>query len=438
VILAIVLGVVSLFVLVAAFFASKLWHWAHVLAAVLCYFAGLGYFVLGTQTLATRGKWQKQEFQANAQLEIKRVDIAALERGTRDGAVVGRLIGLGTTLDEDATEMGGILDLEHRLRIINRDRGRVWRNGVRTTIDQQTGRVTVEFPVAVATPAAEEGAEPIEEAPPAAAAPAADVPLGLAAGSVVYAFEQGPSKPQDKRAPAEFLGEFRVTEVAGRVATLEPLNQFNLDPFAGQRLLASGGPWIVYESMPADRADLFAGLSEKQLRKLLPAASVEEYLRDGLPAKADDDDFRKQALDADGVPLAPDDAGKAKKFNFRRLPRDYSFLFQDLDKEHAELTSLVQASTIDLAKLEVALRGARELGAMREDEAAKLRKDLASLKADRKAIEVHLKRLQSQVANAERLLDQTLRANAALVAAAEQASGGLAPAASGALDVDAL
>ncbi|MGL4511759.1 MAG: hypothetical protein ACRCT8_01600 [Lacipirellulaceae bacterium] len=437
-IVAVLLGIVSLVVFVAAFFASKAWHWAHVTTLVLLYFGAVGYFLLASQTLTLRGKFQKQLYTAQQDLDRQTVDIRALKVGTTDDTVIARLAAQETVIAEGAETIGGIQQLQHDLRIANRERGRVWRGGVRTAIDQQTGRVTVEFPIAVVQKSTdEEGEEPTEEEAPAAA-PAGDTPLGLAPGSVVYAFEQGGTKAADKKLAAEFLGEFRVVEVKGRVATLDPLSQFNLDPVSGQRLLASPGPWIVYESMPADRADLFAGLSEKQLRKLLPPSVVVEYLRDGKPASADDDEFRKQPLTDEGEPLAPDDAGKAKKFNFRRMPRDYAFLFQDYDKEQAELTTQVQATQVDIQKLKTALVGAKALGAMREDESAKLRKDLASLKKDRDAVERHLKRLQSQIANAERLLEQTLRENAALVARAEQERGVLTPAASGALDADAL
>ncbi len=50
-----------------------------------------------------------------------------------------------------------------------------------------------------------------------------------------------------------------------------------------QRLAASAGKatWTMYEIMPADSHQAFAHLNQDELKKLLPAESVEEYLNDG-------------------------------------------------------------------------------------------------------------------------------------------------------------
>ena len=60
-----------------------------------------------------------------------------------------------------------------------------------------------------------------------------------------------------------------------------------------KRLSGSKGPWTLYELMPADRHLAFADLSEDERRALfpkdvVPKEVVEEYVRDGQPAKADD------------------------------------------------------------------------------------------------------------------------------------------------------
>ncbi len=423
----ILLGVITLVVFVAVFLARKHWHWAHLLLLVAFYFSAVGYVVLASQSLSIRVKYQEQEDRALEQTEKLLAENEAIATGTKERSILTRLRNKEVMVPEESVETGGILRLEHQVRMLNRDHGRVWRGAVPMAIDQQTGKATVGFPLAVATSPEEE--EPSEETPPAAG------PLGLQEDAVVHIFEQGPAsnEPESGR---QYLGEFRVTEVEGRQAMLEPLGQLELDPYAGERLLNSQGPWTIYESMPVDDLDLFTRFSEDELKQLLPAESVEEYLRDGEPATSDDDPFRTEGLNADGDPVGADE--EAVSYRFRRLPRDYAYLFKDWGREQADLIAQMQASQVDVAKLTAALSGAKELKSFREEELQKLENDLKLLQRDREAITQHVKALQAHIAKAERLLEETLRLNASLAEQIAGAQGALKPVGSGALDVDAL
>lgn len=427
---AIILGVLTLVVLVAAFLASKYWHWAHVLVVVLLYFTTVGYLVLLARTQAERLKYLEAEHKATEQLERYTEQYDALRRGTNDRSMVNALRNQ-VTIDDDAAQIGGVRELEHQVRMLNRRRGRVWRNAAPQGVDRTNGQVAVRFPVA--TPVTtEDEALPDETAP---ATPAATPPLTLQVGAVVYAFEQGPPMTESEGL-RQYLGEFRVLEVMGRDALLEPLDHLALDVNAAERLFNSSAPWIVYESMPADSLDLFADFSEEELRAMLPAASVEEYLRDGTPQQDDDDPARLEGLDADGRPVAEGET--PVKYRYRRQPRDYAFLFQDLDKQHAELIALIQSSTADLQKIEQALQEARGLENLRQDELQKMQSDFELLSRDRQEIEQYAQSLEQQITKAKRLLDEVLADNARMVAQLATVQGDLTPVASGALDIDAL
>lgn len=433
-IILILLGVVTLAVLVMAFFASKYWHWAHVLVLVLFYFASVGYALLAARSLDMR--LENQEKLAKAEIEIEKQEtlIDALKRGSDDPQVISQLAGRDTLAAQEEGDLEGTIQLGHDLRMINRIRGRVWRGARKADVDQQTGQVTVNFPLRPSTTPTEDDQPEPEEAP---AGPPPE--LGLVTDAIVYLFEQGPMEGSQESGPRQYLGEFRVDSVTGREAVLEPLDQLELDNTAAERLLDSKGPWIVYETMPADDRDLFADMDEETLRRLLPAESVEEYLRDGTPATPDDPPARLVGIDADGNIVPPDEADeKAVSQQYRRRLRDYAYLLNDYERERAELVAREQAITEDLAKLADALENAKAVEAYRQQELAKWQADLTAVKRDREAVEEHVAALERQIANAKRLLADTLRENAQLAEARLDARGVLTPIGSGAIDIDAL
>lgn len=435
-IVTILLGVVTLAVLVFAFLATKVWHWAHVLVLVAFYFACVGYAVLAARSLDKRLEYQKQIAKAETDFEQQTAMNDGLQRGTTESAIKNRLAGRDVLAAEADGPMRGTVELEHQLRMTSRMRGRVWRFAEKLSVDQQTGFVSVGFPVKPSSDPAE-GDDEFAEAP---AEPAGPPPLGMEPDAIVYAFEQGPLQGfNEQSGPRLYIGEFRVDSVEGRKATLEPLDQLELDDDATERLLSSDGPWIVYESMPADDRDLFADMDEETLRRLLPASSVEEYLRDRTLSTPADPPERLEAIDADGYPVPPDDTeGKAVATRYRRQMRDYTLLLNDLEAQRAELVARTQAITADIDKLQAALKGAEAIRDYREAEIAKWRTDLVAVERDRRAIEQHVSALESQLGNARRLLDSTLEENAKLASFRLESRGVLVPFGSGALDVDAL
>lgn len=385
-IIQILLLILVLASLVVAYFSAKTWHWAHVLVVLGVFLLSVGYLFLAAETVRINGVWRSQANRLEQQLADVQALTEALQRGTEDARLIGSLAADEVRVPEEADHIPSIGDLDHRLHLEIRLRGRVWRDVKPTAVNPQTG-----------------------EARAAVEAPA---PSGIQPDTILFAFEQGePTLPDPTQGP-QYLGEFRVTGAADQEVTLDPV--LPMDEFELQRLARSQGPWTFYESMPVDRYMLFAGKSEEELRKLLPKESVEEYIRQGTPATADDDEWHRVGYDADGNQLGPDELDKAVKQVYQRRLRDYTTEFEELSRDRVMLLTDVAAVTQDNVRLQAALKSAKELEAFREEELRKLGIDLAGITKERKAIEAHLATVEKQLANARRLLDATLRENARL------------------------
>jgi len=372
-----VVGLALLAGLIAPFIGNKYWHWSQLVLVLSVVLAAMGFIVLAAETIRVH--------------HVLRAKLPALEKN------INTLLMQNEQLLNGSGEKVGLLDLEHRLKTISRERGRVWR-GV-----QPTGEVS------------DQGVVQVEIAQPE--------PHGLEKDAIVYAFEAGEVDPTDLSAGRQYLGEFRVTETAEGGATLEPV--LLIDPRTGQRLAGSQGPWSLYETMPADRHKLYAGLEEEQLRQLLPANSLEEYLRHGTPATPDDDEWHKIGLNENDERVGPENLDQAVKFLYDRPLRDYAYLFSELAQQRVVLQASRQAVVQDLAKLTEALKSAEQLGTFREQQKTALASDLTGMQADRLAIETHRDLVQHQLANAKQLIDQLLIRNAELADRLTQRQMGL-------------
>ena len=135
-------------------------------------------------------------------------------------------------------------------------RGRAWHRCVPANIDRQTGSVALNV------------VEPN--------------PHGITAKMFVYVMSEAEVKDGGR-----YLGEFQVGQVADQKIQLDPTRK--LDEAEINRLVKSDPKlgWSLYEVMPIDKHQAFAGLSEKELKDLLPAASLPEYLKDGQPTDRD-------------------------------------------------------------------------------------------------------------------------------------------------------
>ena len=187
-----------------------------------------------------------------------------------------------------------------------------------------------------------------------------------------------------------------------------------LDQRTGERLARSQGPWNLYETMPGDRYSTFADMDEAELRQRLPQSVIDEYIRHGKEATADDDPHDVVGFDENDQRLPPDQLAKAVKKVYQRPLRDYAYLFSELSRQKVVLMARVDAVREDNVKLEAALASAEKLSAFRAEQKELLQSDLAGMKQDRAAIEKHLKAVGNLLENAHKLVDELLAANASL------------------------
>ena len=365
-VLQIVLGLALLAGLIAPFVGNKYWHWSQLVLVLFIVVTAVGFMFLAAETVRIH--------------HVLRAKLPGMEQQ------LATLVKQNDELLNGSDGKKGLRELEHQFQMLARERGRVWR-GVQPAgeVDNQ-GRVQV----AIAQPQ----------------------PHGLEQNSIVYAFEAGEVNPADPSAGKQYLGEFRVLETAEGGATLEPVLIINQR--TGQRLVDSKGPWSLYETMPADRHKLYAGLEEEQLRQLLPASTVDEYIRQGTPATADDDDWHKVGLNENNERVGPENSDQAVKFVYDRPLRDYAYLFSELAQQRVVLEANRQAVQQDIVKLETSLNSAKQLGTFREQQKTLLADDLAGMQGDRQAIESHRDAVLAQLAKAQQLIAQLLARNSQL------------------------
>jgi hypothetical protein len=380
------IGVVIIAACVLAWFAARTWHWGYVIVVVGIVLFSAGFFILSAEVLRVNAIDRSKYNKAVADVERATKQVTALEVGSEDPAVVSLLRGQELKMPEDAAEVPGISKLEHQIRMITQLRGPVWRNVTPAGFDQQAGTVRATI--------------------------AAPTPPGLSADAVVYVFEDGPPIPSGTGPGRQYLGEFRVVQVAGQDVTLTP--SLELAGYQLQRLAASRGPWVIYETMPLDQHHLFADKTEEELRRLLPAASIDEYLRHGKETTAADGPLRKAGYDDAGKRIAPDEQAGATKTVYRRRIRDYATELRKLSELRALLQTSVAGAQADNQHLAESIASAEQLTAFRRDQMAKLTSDLSGLTRDRQAVDRLLTMVEQQREIIQRMLDETLRQNSEL------------------------
>ena len=361
----------------AIILSSKNWHWSQLVLVLFIFLTSIGVMLLAAGTLQIHQKLRKE--------------IPSLESD------LARFIDQNEKLLAGTDEQEGILELDHRLQIVARERGRVWRQVTPAGPLDNQNRLPVQIPH--------------------------PQPHGLEKDSIVFAFESGDPNAQDPNSGPQYLGEFHVADANEGGAQLVPIQR--LDRRSGERLTRSQGPWSLYETMPVDRHEVFASFSEEELRKILPPQSVEEYVRHGTPANADDDQWHRKGYNDDGEAVGPENLDQATKFLFDRPLRAYDYLFSELARELVVKLASIQAVTEDNALLEASLQSAEQLSKFRQQERKSLSNDLTGMKQDREAIEAHRDQVQKQLTNARQLIDSYRAANSVQASELKQRQLGL-------------
>ncbi|QDU54486.1 hypothetical protein [Aeoliella mucimassa] len=380
---------------VACYFCSKVWHWSQVLLAETVFLLGLAFLILAGEVFRIQQVYGKDNKQNLARIEQLEPVVDGLQFGTNNLRVINSLeadevpvrMMEGSSEDEPG-RMLSVRDLDHELGMVTRARGRMWRDASIAGINNGTIALTV---------------------------PAPD-PHGIKAGAILYVFEQGQPAPLNQRGPS-YIGEFRVSDVAGQQVQLQPAGEF--DERSVQRLSTTQSPWILYENMPLDQypdgqMEILTDVSAEQLKQLIPPQSVEEYLRQGGPTQPGDDDWNKVGYDQEGNYVPRDAWNGSTQFKYRRSLRDYNLLFQEASKRYTQMEADFNALTADNKKLETALASAKKVQAAHEAEQQKLRTDLAGVTRDREAIEAHRSQVETQLSNAQGLLEEAIQQNTEL------------------------
>lgn len=360
----IVLGLLLLGGFAGIYLSSKNWHWTQLVLVMFTFFAAIGFLVLGAETV---------RIHKNVRGGLHNLEKRIADTEQRNATLVN---GSGDTL--------GIPALENRLRILTRERGRVWRGVMPAGQLDAQGRVTVD----ITTPS----------------------PHGLTKDTILYVFETGNPNNDNRADGPQYLGELRVLDAQADGVTLAPVQlTSNI-----QRLAASEGPWSLYETMPADRYRLFAGLPEDQLRAMLPAESVEEYIRHGSKAEPDDDEWHIAGYDEDGQRVARNSINADTTKEFHRGLNNYAFIFNTLSADTIVTLAQMAAVQADIQKLQQAQESAIKTGEFRQEQIDTVSLDLAGMQQDRAAIEAHLSGVRTRLEEFEKHIESYRQANSDL------------------------
>jgi hypothetical protein len=308
--------------------------------------ASMVFFYMAARTVKTHKYWGEQAREYQKLISQAREQSRLLREG-------------------DGTWMG-IAKAQNQLHKLVIDRGRAWFNCTPTQ-----GNASGQVSVSIEMPAGDADAAASRE---------------ILAGTVLYVFEK-----EDRQKGGQYLGEFKVTGVGKKDVQLEPLRKFTDAEL--QRVGKSKGPWVMYDTMPADGHEAFAGLSESELKAMLPEATVTEYLRDGQPARPGDPEQCKVN-------------GK-----YVRVLRDYTGMRDAFFRQRTVLVDLIEAGKRDQQYVEEALGDAKTQVGFFETEKAALEVLKKKYADQRDAVLAHLGRVEKSLAGFKTLISQQLTLN---------------------------
>jgi hypothetical protein len=149
----------------------------------------------------------------------------------------------------------------------------------------------------------------------------------------------------------------------------------------------------------ADNHEIFAGLSDDELRKLVPEDLLAEYLKDGKPAEPGD----------------PEDCIDPKTKKYVRPLIDYGVAFQQNDVDRSELVDLLQNEMRDKKSVEDALADAKVQEKFHRKSEAEGEAEKAKVYRQRDAVAGQLTEVQKSVADMEGKIQSTVSSVQAMV-----------------------
>jgi hypothetical protein len=219
--------------------------------------AALAFWYMAMRTLKTHQAWRNAHAAAEKALAAKQADIQKMLEG-----------------DPEQSQMS-LGKLQVALDSAMFGRGRVWSDGI-PRYDQASNTVSVQI------------GQP--------------QPHQIEVNKVLHAF-QGLDDPST----GQYIGEFKVTAVDGNGVTLAP----SYRPTAQRQQLITNarGPWSLYELMPADMNELFAGLTDDQIDELLPPPPQQQQgeSNDDFQARQEAHARMVRQYKQDNKPIDPND-----------------------------------------------------------------------------------------------------------------------------------
>lgn len=325
--------------------------------------AALAFFFLAAITLQKHKQWREMADSLQAQVDQRNKQIFDLRWGT---------IQAGQVLK------AGLLQRNTELHNLLVDRGRVWYEANPGDVDAATGATSVDIRMVNAKN------EP--------------VPHQIQGGGIVHIF--------DAAAKADgglYLGQFKVTGLEGEtkiaLAPMRPLRPEEIKRLQDSRAKANASwTWVLYEVMPGDRNDLFAKLTDDELKALIPAETVEEYIKDGEAAGPNDP------------------AERVKDGKYDRALRDYEVLFREYDRKMSVLGDRVAAAEDDNKAMAEAVADAQKHVEFEKQLIEQLKVELAQLQRERDAVVAHRQKLEEGLAGTRAKIAQLFDENKKMAA----------------------
>ena len=277
---------ILVFVYVIVFFwliwkSASNWRWYHMVLASLAFLLTLPLLPFTAGVLKSRAAWSEQAENLASQVERGEAEKRAWING----------------VPGDAQKDPGVLELQTKLRTLNSEVGRVFRD---LEVRDRPGNTVV---LGRAAPEQEPGLDGMPDEPVAddPDQPANTRPLANE-GTIVYGFAEGTVDQGGPVVPVFYLGEYKVTQSTPDTVTITPSAPLE----SGQASAANQQTrWALYEMLPIDSHEafmaegsieddeqIFGRADEEMIRKLLgnnvPQETIDDYLRDGTRARPDD------------------------------------------------------------------------------------------------------------------------------------------------------
>jgi len=309
------------------------------------FIASVVFLWLGAKALKTHQYWRTIAAKQEKQLK--------LENDRRDLLVNGK--------DGEMGIRQAMLELHKQLV----DRGRVWRGATRQDLKvakDDKGFATVQILLQMDVPD----------------------PHRIEKDANLVLFEE-----KDVQEKGSYLGRFTVEAVAGKQIQLKP--SLRLTDREIKRLQESRDKWCVYEIMPIDDHEVFAGYAD--LDKILPKESLPEYAKDGQP----------------------EDPANKDSAKLERQLRDYELLFTTAHEQHSVWQQQMEAAQRDQQSVEAGVALAKKEIEACQKAGSKFKAEVAQMSRQRDAVAAHRKAVEVQLAAFQKTMAETMARNRELL-----------------------